>query len=219
MDCDGLPFPFLGQHLVLLCQKAIYWTEEQALICADVHLGKGGHFRKAGIAIPRDLAQGDLAVLSDLIHQYKPKKLIFLGDLFHSDINTDWDWFSLWREQFPKLNIILIRGNHDVIHDKYYTQLNISLHDELLMGPFLMMHHPLNELQLHQAKGYVLCGHIHPGVHLIGKGRQSVTLPGFFFSDKQAVLPSFGKFTGRMALRHQTTDQVFAVLPDKVIRV
>ncbi len=219
MNCEGLEFGFLKQNLFLLCQKAIYWEEEKALICADVHLGKGGHFRKAGIAIPRDLAQDDLAVLSDLIREYKPKQLIFLGDLFHSDMNTDWDWFALWREQFPKLKIVLIRGNHDVIHDKHYLQLNIDLYKELLMAPFLMLHHPLSANKEEQAQGYVLCGHIHPGVTLRGKGRQSVTLPCFYFSDKQAILPSFGKFTGRMSLKHQPTDQVFGVLPDKVIRI
>jgi DNA ligase-associated metallophosphoesterase len=219
MNCEGLDFPFLGQKLTLLCQKAIYWEEERALVCADVHLGKGGHFRKAGIAIPRDLAQDDLAVLSDLIREYQPLKLIFLGDLFHSDMNTDWDWFALWREQFLKLEIILIRGNHDVIHDKHYEQLNISLHYQLLIEPFLMLHHPLELVKQQEAAGYVLCGHIHPGVTLHGKGRQSVTLPCFFFSNRQAILPSFGKFTGRISMQHQQTDRVFAVLPDKVIKV
>ncbi|EHQ27606.1 ligase-associated DNA damage response endonuclease PdeM [Mucilaginibacter paludis] len=219
MICDRLVFPFLDQTLLLLCQKAIYWEEEKALIAADVHLGKGGHFRKAGIAVPRELAQDDLAVLSDLIREHHPEKLIFLGDLFHSDINTDWDWFALWREQFPKLEIILIRGNHDVIHDSHYQQLHISLHEQMQIGPFLMLHHPLPPLKLEQASGYVLCGHIHPGVLLRGRGRQSITLPCFAFADKQAILPSFGRFTGRVAIQHQQTDQVFGVLSDKVVRV
>lgn len=217
MACEELELPFLNQTLKLLCQKAIYWHQEKALIAADVHLGKGGHFRKAGIAIPRDLAQQDLAVLSDLIREHHPEKLIFLGDLFHSDINTDWDWFSLWREQFPKLEIILIRGNHDVIHDSHYQKLNIALHKQLLMGPFLMLHHPLPPDKLTQAGGYVLCGHIHPGVNLRGRGRQSITLPCFAFAEKQAILPSFGRFTGKVAMQHQPTDKVFGVLTDKVI--
>src|ERR1700761_3956202 len=95
------PFKLLDQDLMLLPQRAIYWQQQKTLIAADVHLGKVGHFRKAGIAVPRDLEQGDLAVLSDLIHEYKPHTLLFLGDLFHSDMNADWDWFALWRQQFP----------------------------------------------------------------------------------------------------------------------
>jgi DNA ligase-associated metallophosphoesterase len=139
----GTPFNFLDQDLLLLPQKAIYWQQEKALIAADVHLGKVGHFRKAGIAIPRDMEQDDLAMLSDLIAEHRPEKIIFLGDLFHSDLNADWDWFVMWRKQFPKLQIILVKGNHDIIHDKHYLDLDIVLTEELSVGPFLMLHHPL----------------------------------------------------------------------------
>lgn len=213
------PFNLLNQHLLLLPQRAIFWQEEKALIAADVHLGKVGHFRKAGIAVPRDMEQDDLAVLSDLIHEYRPEKIIFLGDLFHSDMNADWEWFKLWRQQFPKLQIILIRGNHDIVHDDHYLQLNVELHHELAVGPFLMLHHPQTAEKLQQLDGYVFCGHIHPGVNLRGKGRQSLTLPCFAFGKGQAILPSFGRFTGRVAIRSLETDQIFAVLKDKVVAI
>lgn len=212
----GTPFRFLDQDLLLLPQKAIYWQQQNALIATDVHFGKVGHFRKAGIAIPRNMEQQDLSMLSDLIYEYQPKTVYFLGDLFHSDMNNDWDWFVLWRSQFPKLQIVLIKGNHDIISDSHYTKLGIILHKELLVGPFLMLHHPLAEPE-QSAKGYVLCGHIHPGVSLIGRGRQSVTLPCFAFGKNQAILPSFGSFTGRVAIVSRKTDHVFGVLKDKVI--
>jgi DNA ligase-associated metallophosphoesterase len=217
--CAGLDFNFLDQDLVLIPQKAIYWKQQKALIAADVHMGKVGHFRKAGIAVPRDMEQSDLSALSDLIFEYKPQKLIFLGDLFHSDMNADWEWFRLWRQQFAKLEIILIRGNHDIIHDQHYLDLNVVLHDQLLMTPFLMLHHPLNEAELPETEGYVLCGHIHPGISLTGRGRQSITIPCFTFGVKQAILPSFGRFTGRVAIRQQKTDRIFGVLQDKVIAI
>jgi DNA ligase-associated metallophosphoesterase len=215
----ALPFNLLGQDLLLLPQKAIFWQREKALIVADVHLGKVGHFRKAGIAVPRDMEQNDLAVLSDLVDEYKPKKILFLGDLFHSDLNADWDWFVLWRKQFPKLELILIRGNHDIIHDRHYIDLGVTLHDELAIAPFLMRHHPLMESELETTEGYVFCGHIHPGISLSGKAHQHITLPCFAFGDKQVILPSFGKFTGRVAIRNQQTDRIFAVLQDKVMLI
>jgi DNA ligase-associated metallophosphoesterase len=214
-----LPFNLLNQDLLLLPQKAIYWQQEKALLVADVHLGKVGHFRKAGIAVPRDMEQDDLAVLSDLIDEHRPEKIIFLGDLFHSDKNADWDWFVLWRRQFPKLELILIRGNHDIIHDRHYIDLNIALHQQLNIVPFLMLHKPLDEGALRQAEGYVFCGHIHPGVSLSGRARQHLTLPCFAFGDKQVILPSFGKFTGRVAIRDQRTDRIFAVAQNKVIAI
>lgn len=82
----------MNQNLILHPKKAIFWEEERALIISDLHIGKVGHFRKAGIAIPKLMEQEELALLSDLIHEFKPSKLIFLGDLFHSDMNNDWNW-------------------------------------------------------------------------------------------------------------------------------
>jgi len=216
---EGVVFKLLNQDLLLLPQKAIYWQQQKALIVADVHLGKVGHFRKAGIAVPRDMEQNDLAVLSDLVDEHQPEKILFLGDLFHSDKNADWDWFVLWRKHFPKLEILLIRGNHDIMHDSHYTDLNISLHDQLTIGPFLMLHHPLADTTLQNMESYVFCGHIHPGVSLSGRARQHITLPCFAFGKKQVILPSFGKFTGRVAIRSRQTDHIFAIVQNKVMAI
>ena len=59
MMTAGLDFNLLEQDLLLLPEKAIYWKQQKALIAADVHLGKVGHFRKAGIAVPQQLAKDD----------------------------------------------------------------------------------------------------------------------------------------------------------------
>lgn len=212
-------FDLLGQNLRLLPQKAIYWQQEKALIVADVHLGKVGHFRKAGIAVPLNLEQNELAVLSDLIREYRPDKLILLGDFFHSDMNADWDWLVLWRSQFPQLEIILVRGNHDIIDDAHYRGVNIRLYDMLAIGPFLMLHHPMLAEGLRATESYVFCGHIHPGIRLAGRARQQITLPCFAFGQQQAVLPSFGRFTGRVAIRSAQSDRIFAVAGDKVLPI
>lgn len=214
-----LDFKLLKQDLLLLPERAIYWKQEKALIAADVHLGKVGHFRKSGIAIPRQLAHDDLKCLTRLIHQHQPDKILFLGDLFHSKMNADWDDFADWRKQFASIDMQLVKGNHDIIHEDYYHQLNVSTHEELVDGPFLMLHHPQNEACLQQHSHYVFCGHIHPGVKLVGKGREAVTLPCFAFGRQQAILPSFGKFTGQVAMQHQPADRVFGIVSDKVFAV
>ncbi|QJD96608.1 ligase-associated DNA damage response endonuclease PdeM [Mucilaginibacter robiniae] len=215
----GLDFKLQEQDLLLLPERAIFWKQEKALMLADVHLGKVGHFRKAGIAIPRPLAQDDLKCLTRLIHQHQPDKILFLGDLFHSDMNADWESFAAWREQFSSIAMQLVKGNHDIIQEEHYHQLNISTHHELVYGPFRMLHHPQSDACLQQQSHYVLCGHIHPGVKLVGRGRESVTLPCFAFGSQQAILPSFGKFTGQVAMRHQATDHVFGIVSNKVFAV
>src|SRR5690606_6150932 len=147
-------------QLTLLPQKAIFWEDQKALIVADLHIGKVGHFRKAGIAIPKPLEQEELATLSDLLHEYKPEQLIFLGDLFHSDMNNDWDWLQLWRELFPDIKMILIKGNHDILHDKFYQKANFELYDSLSIAPFLFVHDK-KDYEGVSSENYILSGHIH----------------------------------------------------------
>ena len=215
----GTPFPYtlLEQSFLLLPQKAVFWQEEKILVVADVHLGKVGHFRKAGIAIPRSLEQEDLSMLSDLIHLYQPEKILFLGDLFHSDHNNDWDWLVLWRDLFKNVEMILVKGNHDIIADKFYLDSGFSLHDTYPLGPFLFIHAPLPLKKLQDESSYIVSGHIHPGVKLRGKGRQALTLPCFHFGTRQAILPAFGKFTGRFCLDCDESDRIFGVLKDSVV--
>lgn len=217
MDLQGLRWAFLNQQLIFLPQKAIFWEEEKALIVSDLHIGKVGHFRKAGIAIPKLMEQEELAVLSDLIHQYHPTQLIFLGDLFHSDINNDWNWLQLWREMFPTLKMLLIQGNHDVLHRDYYEQANFELYDKLTIGPFLFVHDKSDYDKATPAGAYILSGHIHPAVRLRGRARQSVLLSCFSFGRNAAILPAFGKFTGKCCLKENEGDTVFGILKDKVI--
>lgn len=202
---------------MLLPEKAIFWEEEKTLIIADIHLGKVGHFRKAGIGIPKEMEQTDLALISDLIYEYKPSKLIFLGDLFHSDMNNDWEWLVMWRSLFKKIPIILVLGNHDILNDRFYEALNFECHDTLEIGPFLFSHEPFKPKLLTDMDSYVICGHIHPGVTLKGGGRQILTLPCFHFGEKQAILPAFGKFTGKVCVKNEKGDKVFGITKSKVI--
>lgn len=216
---SSLPFnfKFLDQSLLLLPEKAIFWEEERTLIIADIHLGKVGHFRKAGIGIPKQIEQDDLALISDLIYEYKPVKILFLGDLFHSEMNNDWDWLVLWRSMFKEIEMTLVLGNHDILNPRFYTDLSFNLCNSLHLGPFLFSHHPIKVQDMSDPELYVICGHIHPGVTLRGKGRQMLTLPCFHFGAKQAIIPAFGKFTGKVCVKNIRGDKIFAVADNKVI--
>lgn len=216
MLANGHKFIFKETELVLLPEKAIWFPSDRTLLISDVHLGKGGHFRKSGIAIPAQLAQEDLANLSDLIHHYQPKSIIFLGDLFHSDMNNDWDWFCLWRELHHETELILVKGNHDILPVGFYDNLCIKVIDEWSIGPFTLKH---DKPKNFQSDNYLICGHIHPGIKLRGKGRQSVTVPCFWFGRDYAILPAFGKFTGKVEIKIQRDETVFAIAGQKVLPV
>jgi metallophosphoesterase superfamily enzyme len=61
MLTNHIEISFKGETLVLLPERAIWFPKYETLLVSDTHLGKGSHFRKAGIAIPTVLKQEDLA--------------------------------------------------------------------------------------------------------------------------------------------------------------
>lgn len=215
MMTEGKKFILQNQELYLLPQKAIWLAQHQTLLLSDVHFGKVGHFRKSGIAIPEHLIQEDLAILSDLIEEFCPKQIIFLGDLFHSEINNDWQWFSLWRNLHPQVALILVEGNHDIIDHRHYKELNIDVYKEYFLADFHLVHIPPRQ----KTDKYCISGHIHPSVKLKGKGRQFLSVPCFFFNEYQGILPAFGKFTGLASINIKPNDHVFAVTGCKIVPI
>ena len=207
-----------GQELELLPQKAIYWKDQDTLLLADLHLGKSTHFRKHGIAVPNASKNKNWLLLHQLFRLEKLKEVIFLGDLFHSDYNRDWEVFGELIELYPSLHFHLVNGNHDVLDEKHYRNLGIELHKECLkLDPFILTHEPLEEGA--QTGLYNLAGHIHPGVRLRGKGRQSHRSACYFFGKNGGILPAFGSFTGLHTLEVKEGDKVYVIVENKVIPV
>ncbi|MEO8208999.1 MAG: ligase-associated DNA damage response endonuclease PdeM [bacterium] len=212
-----------GEELMLLPQRAIYYKKEKALIVADIHLGKTGHFRNAGIPVPADLAFVDLLRLDDLLidENLEVEKLIVLGDLFHAKQNFDLRIFDEWRESNFKIKIQLIKGNHDIFSNEIYRSLDIEIFDVAIINKFLFVHNYNDEQNVDGL--YKICGHVHPAVRIYGKARQALTLPCFYFGESFGILPAFGKFTGKYIIRPCENDSVFVIADmedgKKVMRV
>jgi len=61
-----LTITHLRQTLTLDARKAIFWREESILLLADLHLGKGEHFNRAGIAVPTGVQVDNFSRLQEL---------------------------------------------------------------------------------------------------------------------------------------------------------
>ena len=201
------------QRFLLHASGAIFWKDKNMLLISDVHLGKVAHFRKHGIAIPNETIIENFIRLTKVVNFFKPQSIVFLGDLFHSKINKEWDLFSRWTQSISA-KIFLIEGNHDIVAKYKYTDLQIEIFKEWVVDGFLLTHYPEERQGL-----YNFCGHIHPGIKLKGIGKQSLKLPCFFQSEKQLILPAFGEFTGNFYLTPRENDNVYAITKDEVILV
>jgi uncharacterized protein len=206
----------LDQHLWLTAQRSIFWEEQKALIVSDLHFGKTGHFRKSGIPIPQTIYKEDLQRLISLLNYFKPAQLIVVGDFFHSHENTELDLFKRWRNDFPDLKIVLVRGNHDILKDSWYKEADIEvIEKELLKRPFLFMHDRCTD----RDDVYTFCGHIHPGIYLHGLGRQGLRLPCFYFAKDHCILPAFSRFTGTALIEPERNENVYAIVENKLLQM
>lgn len=214
-------FTLKNQRLVLHPSRVLYWEEAAALIISDLHFGKTGHFRKAGIAIPQNVYKEDLQRLVSLLQYFQPGQLIITGDLFHSKANKELELFKKWRQDLSALPIHLVKGNHDILQDQWYEEAGITVHHHsLAMDPFLFCHDcndPL--LQTNYPELYSFTGHIHPGITVSGMGRQSLHFPCFYFTEQYCVLPAFSRFTGTYSIRPAEHEHAFAIVNDTIMKM
>lgn len=205
-----------GEELQLLPQKAVFWPSHKVLLLSDLHLGKVSHFRRAGIPVPPRANVRNLELIVDLVNLTRPSRLICLGDMFHSHYNPEWESFGELVRHFGTTSFELVMGNHDIMSDQQYRRKGIVVHEILRVPPFLFTHHPLED----EVEGlYNLAGHLHPGVKMHGAGRQSVTLPCFYFGRCGGLLPAFGAFTGLAAIKPRKNDKVYVIADGKIIPV
>lgn len=206
----------LGEDFELLPLRALWWPRRRTLLIADTHLGKGNVFRLAGVPVP-EACDSDLARLSSLISNYAPDRLIILGDLLHAPAARSPEVLSAlarWRNLHRVLDVLLVRGNHDLKAGdppaclRFRTD-NEPAHDCADDGPVRLAHVPPVS---HEESGdtLTLCGHIHPAIRLHGPV-SSLRAACFWYTGDALVLPAFGSFTGCASIAPREHHRVFVV--------
>jgi uncharacterized protein len=204
----------LGDQDLILNDR--YLKIRDTVILADLHLGKTMHFRKAGMPIPPEARDADQRNLMALMEKETPSTVIVLGDLFHSVSNSECDELAMITSQFPSVNFELVLGNHDILDPSIYRSIDFQTSQSKQIGQLILTHEPQLEVMAGQIN---LHGHIHPGIRLIGRGRQSMLFPCFYLSGQHFCLPAFGALTGLMKTKPAKGDRVFAILDGEVAQV
>ena len=208
-----------GETLVLLAEKVAYWPSRKALFVADFHLGKAASFRRAGIPLPRGTTSENVERLGRAIDRTGAASVFFLGDFLHSEQGraaSTFERFGQWRESRGKVELTLVRGNHDRKAGDPPPEWKVRcIEAGERLGPFELNHEP----RARRGAGYALAGHIHPAVRLSAAGERPLRLPCFWFAARHAVLPAFGAFTGHADVLPRQGDQVFVIAEEEVLKV
>ncbi len=212
-----IPHHLLNNTFLLSAERCIFWEEKKTLILSDLHLGKTGHFRKAGIAIPQAIFKEDMQRLVTQLQFFNPVQVIVIGDMFHSDSNKEHDLFLKWRKDFEHISFHLVKGNHDILKASWYNDAGITISNcEITIGNFTFVH-DFTDCEI-PVNGYIFSGHIHPGISIRGVGKQSLRFPCFYFGHRYAVLPAFSRFTGLYGIKPKAGETVYALLSNNPLK-
>lgn len=189
-------------HLVADGCGALYWPAHETLLVADLHLEKGSHFAGLGFFLPPYDTRETLARLQRAISRYQPRRIVALGDSFHSakgvlDIGME-DLSALHDLQAGR-EWIWITGNHD---PHIAERAGGVMMGALEMGGIMLRHEP----QAGETRGEI-AGHLHPAAKLARNG-YVLRRPCFVGDAQRLVMPAFGAFTGGLNVR----DAAFAAL-------
>jgi DNA ligase-associated metallophosphoesterase len=207
-----------GMRLQLLPQRAAFLADAGTLLVADAHIGKAVSFRRLGVPVPQGTTSETLERLSRCIATSGAMQVVFLGDFLHSARSRAPETLAAlarWRARHARLELTLVRGNHDGHAGDPPAELGMHCVDEpLRLHGLALCHHPQTV-----PGAYVLAGHLHPGVVLGARGFDRLRLPCFHFRAACGVLPAFGAFTGLHGVRPLPGERIFVIADDAVHEV
>ena len=178
--------------LEMLPSRALFLPETKELLICDIHLGKAEYFQQNGIPLASNSDNDNLSRIKKLVIYLKPKKLIILGDLFHSKYSIS-ETLRNQVEILPKIlktEIELILGNHDL----GCKIKNITLLENKTTKNFIFSHEPLSSIDNNLLN---ICGHYHPKLYL-KNSKDKLSFRCFAMDLKKNILylPAFGELTG-----------------------
>lgn len=194
-------FRFASQEFVALPSGAMHWPAQDALIVADLHLGKSERMaRRGGALLPPYEVQATLERLAAELDATGARRLIALGDSFDDDAARAVLGDGPLAAITARVEVLWIGGNHDPgAAQAEAVQHGIAFRHIAGVGPDIS-------------------GHYHPKLRIAGR-----RVPVFLIGGGHVILPAFGTYTGGLdadapVLRALVPDGL-AVLTGRVARL
>ena len=187
---------FAGHGFDLHPSGALFWRDPSLLIVGDLHLEKGSSYHRSGQFLPPyDTAQ-TLARLGRVITEMMPRRLLFLGDVFHD--GAAWDRMSPENRQalsdiVEARDTIWVEGNHDQSFVPPGQRGHPAYEEE-----GIIFRHVMDEGESRPE----ISAHYHPAGIVSHRGAR-LRRPCFVQAETRMMVPAFGVLTGGMDCRDE----------------
>ncbi len=193
-----------GLDLIPDLSGALYIPDLRTLLVADLHLEKGSSLARRGVHLPPYDTRESLLQLRAVVELLRPARIIFLGDSFHDrdarERMGEDDLRSL-RALTLAQETIWISGNHDPDPPR---DLGGSAAREVFLGPVTLRHEP----RILGEQEFEIAGHLHPAASVAHRGIL-LRCRCFVASERRAVMPAFGSYTGSLNILAAPFDGLF----------
>ena len=200
----------IAENLRFDSRLAVIHETENWLAVADLHYGYELSQRAAGALFPAWGMQKIESRLAGLIAEYRPKTVLFLGDLVHTTAASS--AFHLWTSKLAETvpELILIRGNHD-------RQLKqVVLHDHWRIGRHVFHHgHQPPEIDPSEI---AFSGHLHPAQTFSDGAGFCCKVPVLLQTASGYILPAFSPWAVGGPQKHISVIQSWAAHGGKGLR-
>lgn len=174
-----------------VADRALYLSDTETLVCADLHLGRDGRTR---LELPTGEATRVPERISALVERFDPRRVVLAGDILDSFGHVP-AGVPDTLEQIEAIvtehgaTLTVCRGNHDTMLEAVWDG---PIRDEIeLAGATIVCHG--HEQPATDADRYVI-GHGHPAIDIEGKRRPCFLVgPATPSSATVIALPAFTK--------------------------
>lgn len=183
-------FEFGGQTFELAGEAALFWTEQSTLLVSDLHLEKASAFAAGGQMLPPYDSMATLLEVAALVAQYRPDRIISLGDNFHDDAGETRlqpNAAALLQRLVAQVDWVWITGNHDRNLEARWGGRSV---EELVIAGIFLRHEASRGETAPE-----ISGHFHPKYRQHLRGRM-VSRRCFVKGPRKLIMPAFGAFTG-----------------------
>lgn len=195
----------IDDSLVLDPRKAVWFPRDRTLAVADLHLGYSWIHRTAGNLLPVGISDDTAARLVHLVEEYRPMRLVVLGDIVHraAPIPALVEALSGLLKAVEKWCLVtLLAGNHDAALGGLLArcQWRGELMREWYGCDFILMHGDADadaskRLACAKRDGRrIVIGHEHPAIRLGDGVATSAKCPCFLLGDALVILPAFSSW-------------------------